>query len=172
MNRIEAQEYFKKRALELGADDVVIFNIEDIVFDSRTILKCMYGCADWGKGHTCPSRPGSLKPWEYKDVLKNYSWGIIIHSTKKKVSQDVSFEIEREAFLKGYYFAFSMSDCAVCPECAGFKGEPCRMPKKARPAFHSVGIDVFATVRKFGLPIETLKDTNDVQNWYSAVFIE
>jgi hypothetical protein len=43
----------------------------------------------------------------------------------------------------------------------------------ARPAFHSVGIDVFKTVRQFGLLIETLpsKDHPD-QNWYSAVFIE
>ena len=49
---------FAARALELGADDAVVFGIEDIVFDSRTILKCMFGCEDWGKAHTCPSRPG------------------------------------------------------------------------------------------------------------------
>jgi len=31
---------------------------------------------------------------------------------------------------------------------------------------------VFKTVRKFGLPLETLKDETEQQNWYSAVFIE
>lgn len=163
--------YYVERALELGADHAVLFELKDIIFDSRTILKCMFGCADWGKGHTCPSRPGSLKPWEYQKVLQEYAWGVIIHSTKKKTSQDVSFAIEREAFLDGYYFAFSLSDCAICTECAGFKDKPCVQPKKARPAFHSVGIDVFRTVRRFGLPIETLKDENQEQNWYSAVFI-
>ncbi len=56
--------------------------------------------------------------------------------------------------------------------CYGFTGPPCVNPKKARPAFHSVGIDVFKTVRKFGLPIDTLKDENDPVNWYSAVFVE
>lgn len=166
------EKYFTEMALKLGADHAVPFKIGDIEFDSRTILKCMFGCNDWGKGHTCPSRSGSFKPWEYEQILKKYSWGIIIHSTSKKVSQDVSFAIEREAFLKGYYFAFSMSDCAICSECAGHSGLDCRNPRKARPAFHSVGIDVFKTVRKFGLPIETLKDKDETQNWYSAVFIE
>ncbi|MEA4884822.1 MAG: DUF2284 domain-containing protein [Clostridia bacterium] len=163
---------FTDRAIELGADHAVRFEIDDIVFDPRTILKCAFGCSDWGYGHTCPSRPGSLRPWEYEQILRRYSWGIIIHSTRKKVSQEVSFALEREAFLRGCYFAFSLSDCAICSECLGHMGKPCANLKKARPAFHSVGIDVFKTVRKFGLPIETLKDENQEQNWYSAVFVE
>lgn len=166
------QNDFVTFALEMGADHAVPFRIDDIAFDPRTILKCAFGCADWGKGHTCPSRPNSLRPWEYEQVLRRYSWGIIVHSHDKKISQEVSFAIEREAFIDGYYFAFSLSDCAVCGECAGFRGQNCINPKKARPAFHSVGIDVFKTARKFGLPIETLRDQNQPQNWYSAVFIE
>lgn len=159
-------------AMELGADHAVAFRIEDIEFDSRTLLKCMFGCGDWGKGHTCPSRPNSLKPWEYEQIFKKYSQGIIIHSTCKKVSQDISFEVERQAFMDGYYMAFSLSDCTCCKECAGFREKPCVNPRKARPAFHSVGIDVFKTVRKFGLPIETLREKGEQENWFSAVFIE
>lgn len=166
------RDCYVNKALELGADDAVIFNIGDIEFDSRTILKCMFGCSDWGKGNTCPSRPGSLKPWEYEKVLKKYSWGVIIHTHDKKNSQDISFEIERLAFAEGYYFAFSLSDCAICEQCAGCSGAACVNPKKARPAFHSVGIDVFKTVKKFKLPIDTLKQQEDEENWYSAVFIE
>jgi len=164
--------YFTEKALQLGAAHAVIFDIGDIAFDSRTIIKCMFGCTDWGKGPTCPSRPGSLMPWEYRQVFERYSWGVIIHSPDKKTSQDVSFEIERDAFIKGYYFAFSLSDCALCRECTGLKGIECVNTKKARPAFHSVGIDVFKTVRKFGLPLETLPDEDAQPNWYSAVFIE
>lgn len=162
---------YKDEALRLGAENSVVFNIEDIVFDPRTILKCMFGCESWGSGHTCPSRPGNLKVWDYAEILKRYSWGLIIHSHDKKICQDISFEIERKAFINGYYFAFSMSDCAICNECAGFRGQPCVNQKKARPAFHSVGIDVYKTVHKFGLPIETLKDEDEQQNWYSAVFV-
>jgi predicted metal-binding protein len=166
------QDELIKSALQMGADHAVLFSIEDIEFDSRTILKCMFGCTDWGKGHTCPSRPGALSVFDYQKVLKEYSWGIIVHSTNKSISQDVSFALEREAFLKGYYMAFSMSDCAICADCRGRSGRECANPKKARPAFHSVGIDVYKTARKFGLPIETLKDESQEQNWYSAVFVE
>ena len=166
------KSHFVEFGLKLGADDVVAFGVGDIVFDSRTLLKCMFGCGDWGKGHTCPSRPGALKPWEYQQIFERYSWGVIVHSTSKKIAQDVSYAIERDAFVKGYYFAFSMSDCALCRECAGDRGVACVNPKKARPAFHSVGIDVFATVRKFDLPIESLKDEAQEKNWYSALFVE
>jgi predicted metal-binding protein len=164
-------EKYIKIADQLGADHAVVFTIDQIVFDSRTILKCMFGCPDWGFGHTCPSRKGSLMPWEYEKILKKYHRGIIIHSTDKKISQEISFEIEKQAFLDGFYFAFSLSDCAICEKCSGFSGAKCANPKKARPAFHSVGIDVFRTVRQFGLPIKTLEDENDTTNWYSAVFI-
>jgi predicted metal-binding protein len=165
-------DVYRNLALKLGAEHAVLFNIADIEFDSRTILKCMFGCKDWGKGHTCPSRPGSLLPWEYQEIFSKYSWGVIIHSTDKKISQKVSFALESQAFVDGYYFAFSLSDCGLCSECAGTKDKPCVNPQKARPAFHSVGIDVFKTVRKFNLPIETLKDHDQIPNWYSAVFIE
>ena len=90
----------------------------------------------------------------------------------KKVAQEASFAIEREAFLKGYYFAFSLSDCALCNECAGFRSSECINPKKARPAFHSTGVDDFKTVHQFGLPLKTLRDEDEQQNWYSAVFVE
>jgi predicted metal-binding protein len=165
-------EKYIKLALNMGADHAVAFTTDQIAFDSRTILKCMFGCTDWGYGHTCPSRKGSLMPWEYKNIFGEYKRGIIIHSTSKKISQEASFEVEKQAFLDGYYFAFSLSDCAICEKCAGLSGVECANPKKARPSFHSVGIDVFKTVHQFGLPLETLKTMEDQQNWYSAVFID
>ncbi len=170
---IEDRDKYISAALREGATDAVAFNLADIAFDSRTLLKCMFGCADWGKGPTCPSRPGSPSPQQYREMLGNYRWGIIIHSGDKRTAQRVSLSIERQAFVDGYYFAFSMSDCALCDPCAGCAtGEPCRFPKQARPAFHSVGIDVFKTVRAFGLPIRTLAGPDEPQNWYSAVFVE
>ena len=162
-----------QRALELGAVSSKAFVISDICFDSRTLLKCMYGCADWGKGLTCPSRAGSPTLAEYKEMLSRYQWGVIIHGHDKATTQRVSYQLEKEAFVKGYYFAFSMSDCALCKECAGFTGGECRFKTKARPAFHSVGIDVFKTVRQLGFNISTLSDpASEEQNWYAAVFVE
>jgi predicted metal-binding protein len=172
MERVADTDRYLKMALDMGAADAVPFTTADIVFEPRTILKCMFGCSDWGKGPTCPSRAGSLMPWEYEPILKRYQWGVIVHSSDKKIAQEASYAIERQAFLDGYYLAFSMSDCACCPECVGLKDKPCANPKKARPAFHSVGIDVFATAHRFGLPIQTLASEDEPQNWYSAVWVE
>jgi predicted metal-binding protein len=65
-----------------------------------------------------------------------------------------------------------LSDCALCSERAGFRSSECANPKKARPALQSVGIDVFKTAHQFGLPLKTLQNQDEQQNWYSAVFIE
>lgn len=161
-----------KKALDMGAKNSVKFSITDIAFDSRVILKCMFGCGDFGKSHTCPYQRSPLSMYEYKKVFKKYSHGIIIGCDEKPLSQHISYEIERDCYLDGYYFAFSLSDCGLCKSCAKGVEKECAFPKKARPAFHSVGIDVFKTVRSLGLPIEVLKDENEPQNWYSAVFIE
>ena len=158
-------------ALSLGAEHAVIISPGDIEFDGRTLLKCMFGCADWGKGCTCPSREGFLKPWEFEPLLRKYKSVLIIHSQEKQTAQKAAFGVEREAFLDGDALAFSMSDCALCTDCAGRSGAPCRNVKQARPAFHSVGIDVFATVKKLGLPLKTLKESDEEQNWYSAVWL-
>ena len=163
---------YVEKALSMGAKHAVKFSIEDIVFDSRVILKCIFGCGDYGKLSTCPYQRSPLAMEEYQRIFEKYSWGVIIGCPDKKSSQDISYEIERACFLDGYYFAFSLSDCGLCSTCVGGKDAQCRVPKKARPAFHAVGIDVFKTVRQLGLPINVLQNSDEPQNWYSAVFIE
>jgi len=158
-------------ACELGADNAVAVTPEDIVFDGRTILKCMFGCKDWGKGCTCPSREGFLPLDEMERLLRKYKSVLIVHSRNKKTAQKASLAIENEAYLDGDVLSFSMSDCALCEECAGRFDHPCRNVMKARPSFHSVGINVFATVAKLGLPLKPLRSEDEEQNWYSAVWL-
>ena len=158
-------------AISTGAENAVLITPDDVVFDGRAILKCMFGCKDWGKGCTCPSRPGSYKPWEFEPLLRKYKSVLVIHSRDKKIAQKAAFAVEREAFFDGDSLAFSMSDCALCADCAGKSGEPCRNEKEARPAFHSVGIDVMGTVKKLGLPLKALREPEEEQNWYAAVWL-
>lgn len=165
-------EKYAVLARELGAVDAIVISLRDIVFDPRTYIKCMYGCSTWGKSWICPSAPGALKPWEAKDVLSRYKKALIIHTHDKDTSQMISLSIESKAFVDGYYFAFSMSDCGLCQECSFPDREPCRFPRKARPAMQAMGIDVFATARGQGLPIETLACENQKGNWYSLVMLE
>lgn len=157
-------------ALKMGAKDAKIISAEDLVFDPRTLLKCMYGCDDWGKNWTCPSAPNALKPWEAEKLLNKYKHGILIHARDFKLSQDISFQIETQAFFDGYHLAFSMSDCALCENCSF--PNPCRFPHKARPSMQALGIDVFATVKKSGLPLKTLKTKDEIPNCYSLVLLE
>ena len=63
-----------------------------------------------------------------------------------------------------------MSDCALCEGCAW--PQPCRNPKLARPAMQALGIDVYATAKKRGLPLFPLRKQEEPQNWYSLVLIE
>jgi len=162
---------YRNMALSLGAEHAVLVTPDDIVFDGRTILKCMFGCSDWGHGPTCPSRVGFLKPWEWEPLLRKYKAVLIIHSPDKKTAQKAAFTIEQEAFWDGDVMVFSMSDCAICGSCAGKEGKACIDVKRARPAFHSVGIDVFATVQKLGLPIVPLREMTEEENWYAAVWL-
>lgn len=168
---MKADKYIQQ-ALSLGAKNAVRFNIEDIVFDPRVVLKCIFGCGDYGRNHTCPYQKSPLNMKEYEEIFARYQWGIIIGCADKATSQKISYEVERSCFLDGYYFSFSLSDCGLCNSCSKITDEPCRVPGRARPAFHAVGIDVFKTVHKFDLPLSVALDLDSELNWYSAVFVE
>ncbi|MBN2208342.1 MAG: DUF2284 domain-containing protein [Candidatus Coatesbacteria bacterium] len=165
---------YATRALQMGALDAVIISIDRVIFDHRTILKCMYGCDSWNNSWVCPSAPKALMPWEAEPLLKRYSWALLIHTNNQQDSQQISIAIESQAYIEGYYFAFSLSDCTICEACAYQSGKPCVDPTRARPAMQGMGIDVFATARGLGLPIQTLKDPegSEKQNWYSLVLFE
>jgi len=166
---------YVERALAMpGVVDALLITADQVVFDGRTYLKCMYGCTGWNNSWVCPSAPGALKPWEAEPLLRKYKAILLIHTHDKESSHKASLAIESEAFVDGYYFAFSLSDCSLCRNgCTYPGGEPCRFPQKARPAAQGMGIDVFATARGLGLPIKTLASASEEeQNWYSFVFIE
>ena len=101
-----AQKYIHK-ALEMGATDAVFFDASQICWDSRTLLKCMYGCTDWGKNHTCPSRPHNPSMAEMKEMFSRYRWGIIIHTKEKNISQKISLAVESASmvFVASRYFS-------------------------------------------------------------------
>jgi len=64
-------------------------------------------------------------------------------------------KLEREVFIAGHQKAFLlfMDSCGLCAECVG-KRETGKNPRLARPSPEAMAIDVFATVRHYGYPIE------------------
>ena len=165
-------EKYKKMAKELGAINVVKFSIEEIVFDPRVALKCLFGCDTYGRVHNCLFQKSPLNMAQYKEIFSHYSWGIIIRTENLEDSQRIAFEVEREAFLDGHYFALSLSDCVLCEKCTRIDqmGE-CRLPLQSRPSFHGIGIDVVKTVNALGLPLKIARTHDDEVNYYSAVFV-
>jgi predicted metal-binding protein len=155
-------------ALEKGAVDAMIIDVADIVFDPRTYLKCAWGCEEFGQ---LKCSPDLIKPWEAEPIFRRYSKALLVHTFEKKLNVDIAWEVERAAFLDGYYFAFALYDCSGCEICEASSRADCMHPEKARPGDDFVGIDVYATVRKFGLPIEVLTDREQRQDRYSFVFI-
>ena len=79
--------------------------------------------------------------------------------------------LEREVFLAGFYKAFALGSgpCSLCDEC---NLESCVHPERARPAMEAAGIDVFATARGNGFPIEVVRTPSSPQNYYGLVLIE
>jgi predicted metal-binding protein len=132
-------------------------------------LKCQFGCGGYGEHLTCP--PHSPKPEQTAAVLACYTRCILVHGDEWTDMQEIVSALEREIFLDGYHKAFGMgsgpcSACASCPE------RGCRHPERARPAMEACGIDVYATARANGYPIEVLRSTGCAGNYYGLVLID
>ena len=111
---------FCQLAIKLGASDAKPIKASDIIVRNWVRLKCQYGCGGYGKRLTCP--PYSPKLEEFRKVLKEYNWAVLLRFKPKEPEYDwrspheVVAELEREAFLSGYYSAFGLA-CGPCPFC-------------------------------------------------------
>jgi predicted metal-binding protein len=106
-------------------------------------------------------------------MLSEYTSALLIHKKGRWSDfRDTMAELERFAFLNGYYKAFSFHSgpCNLCEEC-NIDG-PCRNPSKARPSMEACGMDVFGTARAAGLPIQVAKTRADETNYYGLLLLE
>jgi predicted metal-binding protein len=172
------EEMFKKH----GYDDYRWINPKSIVVVQWARMKCMFGCKNFGKCGTCPPNTPSVA--ESKEFVQGYKTCAVFHFTKKVKRPEDRFawtrqvnskllKLEREVFLSGYYKAFLlfMDSCNLCASCPGIR-QLCKNPKMSRPTPESMAVDVFATVRKIGYPIEVLYDYKQEMNRYAFLFIE
>jgi predicted metal-binding protein len=166
-------------ALKSGASDFKFIQPSQVVTAHWVRLKCQYGCKNYGTRYTSP--PYSPTPEDTRKVLDEYSKAYLIkyegflgfdeYPPKRldAAMTDMSlhvckavFDMERHAFLAGYYKAFSYGAhrCRKCDVCAVMeKGEKgCRFPVDARPSLESAGIDVFKTAQNAGMVTEVVQD--------------
>lgn len=169
-------------------------NPEDVVVENWVRLKCQFGCPSYGKKLSCP--PYSPKPEETRKVLDEYSKAYLIgyngssilnkYDTDNmdeilpKVIDDIRIsliELERHAFLSGYYKSFVYGvcgSCTICDKCVVEEGMlTCKYATRSRPSMEASGIDVFKTVKNAGLDIEVqnTKNSKDL-HLYTLLLIE
>ncbi len=145
-------------------------------------FKCTFGCSSYGKKATCPPQVPAVE--ECRAFFAEYTSAVIFHFAKKvdkpedrvPWSRDVSKKLvalEREVFWAGYHKAFMlfMDECRLCSTCSGERGS-CINKDDARPGPESLAVDVFATVRSAGYPIEVLRSYDQEMNRYAILLVE
>lgn len=178
MGRKELEKVFKRH----GYDDFKWIDPKSIVVAQWARMKCMFGCKNYGKCGTCPPNTPSVS--ECKEFVRGYKTCAVFRFTKRVAKPEDRFawtrkvnskllKLEREVFLSGYYKAFLlfMDSCNLCESCPGIR-QLCKNPKMSRPTPESMAMDVFATVRKIGYPIDVLYDYSQEMNRYAFLFME
>ncbi len=164
-------EQLLQKALEMGAEEGKVISPENVYTSTWVRLKCQFGCGEYGTRLTCP--PRSPTPEKTRKMLDEYETAALIHFPSEVQELKLTMaELEREAFLSGYYKAFALGagPCYLCEECN--LDERCKHPHKARPAMEACGIDVYKTVREAGFPIEVVKDRRCSQDYYGLLLLE
>mgnify|MGYP000663441219 CR=1 FL=1 len=141
-----------QKAQDLGLE-AYLLDVSDIPVESRTRLKCAYGCSGYGKRLSCP--PHVMSVDEFRQILKEYSTAILLieefdtsgvediikaWSGIRKGSFRKMFDLEYYAFREGFTFAQLLrpgacNECEVC-------GEKCMRPDRRRFPPEAVGINL------------------------------
>lgn len=166
----DSMDQYIERAQELGALDARVVSPENVYTGAWVRFKCMFGCDGYASSRNCP--PYTPTPGQTREMLDGYETAILIHGDKTVDIRHVVVSLEKELFLAGYYKAFGLAcgPCRLCQECS-FEG-PCRNADKARPAMESFGIDVYATARAAGFPIEVVTSYYSEMDFYGLVLVK
>lgn len=168
-----------ERALERGIDGAKVIEPASVVTAAWVRLKCQFGCPGYGKSHCCP--PHTPSPETTRKVIDSYRKAILLHrriadgSRRREETRRFNasiVQLEIDIFLDGYYKAFSMTSgpCRLCKECD--LSSPCKYGREARPSMEACGIDVFATARGNGFPIEVVRTPEAEQNIFGLILVE
>src|SRR5512136_2472396 len=111
VNRTELETLFAQQ----GYTDYKWIQPKDIIVAQWVRLKCMFGCANYGRNASCPPNVPSVS--DCRRFFDEYSTAVILHFQKKvdqpedrhAWSKEVNLELlklERAVFLAGYQKTF------------------------------------------------------------------
>ncbi|HWQ71430.1 MAG TPA: DUF2284 domain-containing protein [Desulfitobacteriaceae bacterium] len=153
-----------------GFRRVSLLPVAEIKIPGWVDLHCRYGCVNYGKP-LCP--PNSISPPKTREMLADYSYCLLLEGTPPTGDfQRLVLKAEREAFRAGFYKALALwaGPCSLCEKCRAEEG--CCKSKDSRLSMEGAGIDVFATVRRAGIPLRTLTDRGDYVKYFALVLLE
>ena len=154
-----------------GVKDARIISPSDVRSAPWVRLKCQFGCDGYGQCLVCP--PFTPTPEQMRKVLDAYARAILIYFDSQADVKATVAGLEREIFLRGAWKAFGLGagPCYFCKQCPVEEGR-CRHAEQARPAMEACGIDVFATVKKAGFPIEVVRTQRQCPNYYGLILVD
>ncbi len=164
-------EEFLREFLAGKVREFALCDPKEVVTGEWVRLKCQYGCDGYGMCLTCP--PYSPEPSRTRVMLDGYRRAVLLWQPETWQNlRRICANLERALFLEGYYKALAMPSgpCELCEPCP--REYPCRHPEVARPSMEACGIDVYATVRKMGFPIEVVRSLECKANYYGLVLVE
>ena len=175
MDKARQFKSYLEMARDKGIDQVVVVQTSRVVTAPWVRMKCQFGCAGYGTSLCCP--PRTPTPDEMRKILDSYNSGILLHrkitTGAKQVERlsEAAVDIERSLFLDGYYKAWTLGS-GPCSRCKACNMKACLHADRARPSMEACGIDVFATAREYGLPIEVVRERTDTRNFYALVLVD
>ena len=158
-----------KRIVDLGAVEAKVVKASSVATAGWVRLKCQYGCGGYGSSLCCP--PNTPTPEQTRKIIDGYETALLAHFSVNGTATKAMVTLERETFLQGYHkaFAFGAGPCLLCKSC---HEDGCKHPDRARPSMEACGIDVYATARGNGLPIQVVRDEESEQNYYGLLLVE
>jgi predicted metal-binding protein len=169
---------YVKQALAGGATEAKVIPVKNVITAEWVRLKCQFGCSGFSRRLCCP--PHTPTPEQMQRVLAGYTRALIYsyaarpatYRRTNKRMYTLAFDIERAAFLDGYYKAFGLGagPCRLCKSCnvTGL----CRHPDLTRPSMESCGIDVYATARNSGLVLNVVTRTDQQSKHINLVLLD
>ncbi len=160
---------FITRACELGAAEAKVIDPGSIATAAWVRLKCQFGCGGYNASLCCP--PHTPTPEQTRRVIDCHQRAVLIHCKPGVDVKELVATLEREVFLAGHYKALALGcgPCSLCDECTF---DSCIHPHRARPSMEACGVDVFATARANGFPIEVVTGRSCDQNYYGVILVD
>jgi predicted metal-binding protein len=76
IEKMEALDFLRKQAIDLGAVEAKIIQVKKIVIEDRVVFKCKLGCEKYGKTLVCP--PYAPSPDEFRKIVSEYHFALFM----------------------------------------------------------------------------------------------